>query len=168
MKMSNSKKELAKRSDTDEINQIYNRKKSRRSFLNFFLGSSLFAFMGTVFYPIGRYLVPPRDTKEATPITVAAGRVEDLKPNSGKIIKFGRKPVILIRTDVGQIKAFSAICTHLDCTVQYRSDFKHIWCACHNGHYDLNGINIAGPPPRPLTPFRVNIKDYKIYISKQT
>jgi Rieske Fe-S protein len=25
-----------------------------------------------------------------------------------------------------------------------------IWCACHNGRFDLDGRVLAGPPPRPL------------------
>ncbi len=143
-------------------------KKSRRTFLDILLSSSLFAFIASTFYPVGKYLIPPADTGEATPNSVLAGTVNDLKPNSGKIIKFGRKPVILIRLEDGEYRAFSAICTHLDCIVQYRSDFKHIWCACHNGHYNLNGINIAGPPPRPLTPFKVNITEDKVFVSKKT
>ncbi len=32
-----------------------------------------------------------------------------------------------------------------------------IWCACHNGHYDLFGKNVAGPPPRPLEPYKVQV-----------
>lgn len=143
-------------------------KNPRRSFLNFLLSSSLAAFFMSVLYPVWRFLTPPPDTSDASLDSVPAGTVDELPPNSGKIIKFGRKPVILIRTDTGQIKAFSAICTHLDCIVQYRSDYKHIWCACHNGHYDLNGINISGPPPRPLAPFKVNIREGKIFVSRET
>jgi Rieske Fe-S protein len=142
-------------------------KKTRRSFINILFGGSLFAFIGSVVYPIFRFLNPPKDVGEATPNSILAGTVDELAPNSGKIIKFGRKPVILIRTPSGDIRAFSAICTHLDCIIQYRKDFEHIWCACHNGHYNLNGINIAGPPPRPLAPFKVNIKEDKIFVSKK-
>jgi len=55
----------------------------------------------------------------------------------------------------GNFKAFSATCTHLDCTVQFKNDTQQIWCACHNGLYDLEGRNISGPPPRPLTKYGV-------------
>jgi len=102
---------------------------------------------------------------EPVPTSVIAGEVGALKPNSGKIFRFGNEPGILINTPGGEIKAFTAICTHLACTVQYRDDLEHIWCACHNGPYNLNGINIAGPPPRPLTPFKVNIKGDQIFAS---
>jgi Rieske Fe-S protein len=43
-----------------------------------------------------------------------------------------------------------------------------IWCACHNGKYDLNGHNISGPPPRPLEEYRVIVQKDEIFISKKT
>jgi cytochrome b6-f complex iron-sulfur subunit len=51
--------------------------------------------------------------------------------------------------------------------VQYREDLQHIWCACHNGHYGLSGENIAGPPPRPLEEYAVNIRGDEIIVSKR-
>ena len=59
-----------------------------------------------------------------------------------------------MRTPDGQFRAFSAVCTHLDCTVQYKADTSQIWCACHNGLYDLSGNVVSGPPPRPLETLR--------------
>lgn len=144
-----------------------NSNKSRRNFLKYFLGGSLTVFAFSVMYPVVKYLIPPKST-EPIPTSVIAGEVGELKPNSGKIFKFGNKPGILTNTPKGELRAFTAICTHLDCTVQYRSDLGHIWCACHNGHYNLNGINIAGPPPRPLTEFKVNTKGNQIYASKKS
>ena len=143
-----------------------NKKIQRRSFLNTLLNTGIVALISSIFYPVARFLIPPKNT-EPIPTNVYVGTVGEIKPNSGKIFRFGRKPGILLRTPNGEIRAFTAICTHLDCTVQYREDFKHIWCACHNGHYDLQGTNIKGPPPRPLTRFVVNIKDDKIYVSKE-
>ncbi|NOX89377.1 MAG: Rieske 2Fe-2S domain-containing protein [Calditrichaeota bacterium] len=137
----------------------------RRKFLNFLVNTGIVGLFGSVLYPIIRFLEPPKTT-DVSPSSVQAGKVSDLKPNSGRIIRYGREPVILLKTKDGDVRAFSAICTHLGCIVQFRADFEHIWCACHNGHYDLNGINIAGPPPRPLPVFKVNIKDDIIYVSK--
>lgn len=146
-----------------EISNNYSNK-SRRNFLKYFLGCSLTAFAFSVIYPVVKYLTPPKSS-EPVPTSVIAGTIGELKPNSGKIFRFGSKPGILINTPQGELKAFTAICTHLDCTVQYRDDLQHIWCACHNGHYNLNGINIKGPPPRPLTPFKVNVKEDQIFVS---
>jgi Rieske Fe-S protein len=91
-----------------------------------------------------------------------------VQPNSGRIFKFGNRPGILVRTPAGELRGFSAVCTHLNCTVQYRPDLGHIWCACHNGHFDLNGKNIAGPPPRPLEALVVNVRGQQIVVSKGT
>ncbi len=137
----------------------------RRDFLKFLLTGGLLGFAASVLYPLFSYLKPPKQT-EVEVTNVLAGKITDFEPDSGKIIKFGSKPVILIRLKDGSFRAFSATCTHLACTVQYRKDMGLIWCACHNGKYNLNGINIAGPPPRPLTPFNVNQKGTEIYVSK--
>ena len=140
--------------------------KLRRRLVNFFLGGGILTTFGSVIFPIVNYLIPPK-VKQETTTSVIAGRVGELKPNSGKIFRFGSKPGILILTEQGEYRAFSAICTHLDCTVQYRPDLKHIWCACHNGHYDLTGKNIAGPPPRPLEAYEVDIRGEEIVVSKK-
>ena len=141
-------------------------KPSRRKFINWFLNTTAGAFLLSVLYPVTRYLIPPK-VEESTAATVTPPiKPADVKPNSGQIFKFGKRPAILIRTPGGDLRAFSAVCTHLACTVQYRSDLGHIWCACHNGHYDLNGINIAGPPPRPLEPYVVNVRGDRIVVSK--
>jgi Rieske Fe-S protein len=65
--------------------------------------------------------------------------------------------VILIRVSETDYRAFSATCTHLQCIVTFRRSRQLIWCYCHNGVYDLKGRNIAGPPPKPLTPYVVHL-----------
>ena len=139
--------------------------KGRRRFVNFLLGTGIGGTLVSILYPVLRFLVPPA-VVESAQSNVVAGRVGDLKPNSGMIFKFGSQPGILIKTPSGEIRAFSATCAHLQCTVQYRDDIQHVWCACHNGHYDLNGKNIAGPPPRPLEKYTVNIRGDEILVSK--
>jgi cytochrome b6-f complex iron-sulfur subunit len=138
---------------------------NRRHFTNWLLAGGLLGWIGSALYPILSYLRPPK-VAEANVNTVKAGLASEFKANSGKIVKFGRKPVILIKTESGDIRAFSATCTHLGCIVQYRPDLKQIWCACHNGLYDTRGRNISGPPPRPLEEYAVNIVKDEIMISK--
>lgn len=139
----------------------------RRRFLNRLLGTWAGGVVASVFYPVLRYLVPP-EVPEAATLTVSGGNAATLAPNSGRIVPFGSVPVIVIRTATGELRAFAATCTHLACTVQYRPDLGHIWCACHNGHYDLNGRNISGPPPAPLAVFDVNVKDDEITLLRKT
>jgi Rieske Fe-S protein len=139
--------------------------RKRRQFLNYLLGTSVGATLVAIFYPIIKFMVPPRVT-EATQNSVVAGKANELVANSGKIFKFGNKPGLLVHTPAGELKAFSAVCTHLDCIVQYRPEQKGIWCACHNGEYDLNGQNIGGPPPRPLEAYVVNLRGDDVIVSK--
>lgn len=130
----------------------------RRRFLNWFLGTSLGALVGSVLYPIVRFASPPR-IPEATTNQVEAGDVSDaaLLAKGFKIIRFGAEPVILVKVSDEEYRAFSATCTHLDCIVGYQKDRSRIFCNCHGGAYDLSGRNVSGPPPRPLTAFKVNL-----------
>jgi Rieske Fe-S protein len=139
---------------------------ARRSVLNWLLATWGGGILASILYPIARYLGPP-DIPEATSLSVSAGGASTLRPNSGRVVPFGSRPAIVLRTPGGELRAFTAICTHLDCTVQYRSDLQRIWCACHDGQYDLNGRNVAGPPPRPLEAYDVNVKDDEIVISRR-
>jgi len=109
----------------------------------------------------------PPAVPEASVNEVAAGKTQDLKPNSGKIIKFGSRPALLIRVSETEWRAFSAVCTHLNCTVQYQENTHQIWCACHNGTYDLNGKVVSGPPPAPLEEYAVNVRGEDVVISKK-
>ena len=144
------------------------RETGRRGFVNWMLGTSVGAFLIAVLYPVGRYLVPPTVGESTAASVTLPIKPRDVKPNTGQIFKFGSRPAILVRTSAGDLKALSAVCTHLNCTVQYRPDLSHIWCACHNGHFDLNGQNISGPPPRPLDAFVVNVRGNQIVVSKST
>lgn len=137
----------------------------RRSFINSLLFAGVAALFFATIYPIIRFVIPQK-TKDSSERMVQAAKLDELQPNSGKIFRFGNSPAILINTPRGELRAFTALCTHLNCTVQYRKDLEHIWCACHNGHFDLNGKNIAGPPPRPLEEYEVAIKGDDIFVSK--
>ncbi|MGD8321107.1 MAG: Rieske 2Fe-2S domain-containing protein [Gemmatimonadota bacterium] len=143
-------------------------KMPRKRFLDWLLGTSLGGLVAAVLYPVTRYIVPPEVAESAVSNVVLPFKPTDVAPNSGRIFKFGNKPGILVKTPGGDLRAFSAICTHLECTVQYRDDLKEIWCACHNGHYDLQGRNVSGPPPRPLTPYNVNVRGDQIVVSQAT
>ncbi len=128
---------------------------SRRSFVNWLLGTSA-----------AGYVVAVAGESSTTSVTLPFP-AEEIVPNSARAFRFGNKPGILVRTESGELRAFSATCTHLDCTVQFREDISRIWCACHNGHFDLTGRNVQGPPPRPLDAYDVNVRGEEIVVSKR-
>ena len=130
----------------------------RRDFLNWLLGSSLGILVLWIFYPVLRFVSTPA-VPESTATQVEAGATNDpaFQDTGYKIVRFGEDPLIVLRVDDDDFRAFSATCTHLDCIVEYQRDERRIWCNCHNGMYNLAGQVVSGPPPRPLQAFRVDL-----------
>ncbi|MCP2520235.1 Rieske 2Fe-2S domain-containing protein [Candidatus Aminicenantes bacterium AC-335-A11] len=139
----------------------------RRRFIDFLLGGGIAGTIITFLYPVLKYIWPPKQS-EVIVKSVVAGKINELAPNTYKIFKFGSSPGILINTKEGELKAFTAVCTHLSCTVTYDGDTETIFCPCHNGRFDLKGNVISGPPPRPLEAYNVEIVGEKILVSKRT
>jgi len=131
---------------------------NRRTLINWFLGTTVGALVLSVLYPVLRFMTPPK-IAEANTNQVEAGLVNDpqLLESGYKIVRFGAEPVILVKAADNDFRAFSATCTHLDCIVGFQKEQTRIYCNCHGGCYDLQGRNVAGPPPRPLTPYKVNL-----------
>ena len=139
---------------------------SRRDWLSALVRGGFTASVISFLYPVVRFILPP-EIAESAADEVTATKTSELPPNSGKIFKFGSRPGIVIRTSAGDLRAFTAVCTHLSCTVQYRADMQMIWCACHNGMYDLNGKVVSGPPPRPLEEYTVHVRSDEIVVSRK-
>jgi cytochrome b6-f complex iron-sulfur subunit len=142
---------------------------NRRVFLDALLAVGFVSTAVAIAYPVTRFMIPPASGEPAT-ASAGAGRAATLKPNSARIFKFGSRPGIVVRTADGDVRAFSAVCTHLECTVQFKLDTAQLWCACHNGTYDLGGNVVSGPPPRALEQFVVNLRgepgDEEIVVSR--
>lgn len=138
----------------------------RRRFVEWMLGGGILATLVSFFYPVFRYLVPPARADLGVD-TVMAARVGELEPNTGKIFRFGARPGLLVLTAGGEYRAMAATCTHLDCIVQYRPDLHQVWCACHNGLFDLAGRNVSGPPPRPLETYEVQVRGEEIIVRRR-
>lgn len=142
----------------------------RRRFLDGVLGLGFVSSIGAMFYPLFRFMIPPAVGEPVT-TSVVAGRLSEVGPGTGRLLRFGSRPALLVRTASGELRAFNATCTHLDCTVQYRPDSASIWCACHDGVFDLAGNVVAGPPPRPLERLQVDLRgdpgQEEIVVSRQ-
>jgi thiosulfate dehydrogenase [quinone] large subunit len=73
-----------------------------------------------------------------------------------------KQPVWVVHTRKG-FKAFSAVCTHAGCTVDFQRSSTQFACPCHGARYDAtNGHVLAGPAPDPLPPLRVEVVDGEI------
>jgi cytochrome b6-f complex iron-sulfur subunit len=126
-------------------------------------------YASAIGYPIYRYLgTPARRASELGAVNEVSIPLADLPPaGSAMMFRFGVKPAMLIHHADGSKACFSAVCTHLGCTVQFQPEEGRIYCACHGGVYDMHtGANVAGPPPKPLTAFNVETQDEQIVITR--
>jgi len=72
--------------------------------------------------------------------------------------------VFVVRVDGANARVFSNICTHLACHVNWHPEVQNYISPCHDGHFDILGRNISGPPPRPLDEFITRIEDGSLHI----
>lgn len=72
--------------------------------------------------------------------------------------------VFVIRENENTVRVFSNICTHLACRVSWHPDLQHYVSPCHDGHFDLLGNVVSGPPPRPLDEFTTKIENGNLLI----
>ncbi len=124
-------------------------KPARRNLLNWLLGAGVLGWAVSVLYPALRYLRPLNDVGAGGPLKLSAEEVSTLNKSHFVIARSGTRKVIVFEAG-GQLHALDAKCTHEGCTVQFVPGDSLIWCACHNGKFDLNGRVVSGPPPRPL------------------
>jgi cytochrome b6-f complex iron-sulfur subunit len=133
-----------------------NRTKNRRGFLDALLGASVIGWLGTVFYPIIRYLKPLPQAGPTGPARLTRDEISKLEQQQFVIVPVSGERVMVLQLPNQELLAFSAICTHEGCTVTYQPGESVIWCPCHDGRFDLNGRVLSGPPPRPLPKYAAN------------
>jgi len=142
---------------------------SRRHFVQAGLGVAGVVYVGAIAYPVYRYLMSPAEQAAALAAVTEISLEKSQLPAPGAALAFmfGISAALLIHMKDGNLVCYNSTCTHLGCTVQYQPDQNRIYCACHGGTYDVaTGKNIAGPPPKPLTRYNVEVTDEAIIISR--
>jgi len=127
-----------------------------------------YAWIGAVAVVIGEliagtfaFLWPKKKEGKGEKIFIA-GKVNDFKV--GDIIYFRKERVYVERLEQDFI-AFSAICTHLKCIVNWNGVGKMFECPCHGAKFNRNGEVLEGPPPRPLDLLKLQIVEEKIVVN---
>jgi menaquinol-cytochrome c reductase iron-sulfur subunit len=118
--------------------------------------------VGCLLYPLGHttvsgggeYLPAGKlaGLKEGEPVKVelysdkrdAWNRVVDVKVGSAWVMRQGN-----------EIKAYSTVCPHLGCAVDYDGDEKKFKCPCHHSTFAMDGKVEEGPAPRQLDELEV-------------
>lgn len=142
-------------------------KPPRRSVLNWCLGAGLVGWTASVLYPVLRYLRPLGDVGAGGPLKLSAEELAILGKSHFVIARAGTRKVIVFEA-AGELRALDAKCTHEGCTVQFVPGDSLLWCACHNGKFDLDGRVLSGPPPRPLTKWVATREGDEVTLSMET
>jgi nitrite reductase/ring-hydroxylating ferredoxin subunit len=136
---------------------------SRRLFLCRLFAGWLAGLAGILAYPVARFLAPV-EAPEPLFVLLPASDYLSIPPNSTKTFPWGHKMGILMKASDLSFRAFKGVCTHLDCNVSYKPEERRFFCPCHDGWYDEEGRNIAGPPPRPLERLEVQVHEDKLIV----
>lgn len=131
---------------------------TRREFIQLGLAAVGVAWAGTF---VQSKLFPAESSvQEAQPVEIP---LSELPVGGYKQIVYGGNPTIVLRTNES-IKAFSLICTHLGCIVEWQANQLEFYCPCHDGRFDQFGEVLAGPPPVPLEQFSTRVEADKVIV----
>jgi len=98
-------------------------------------------------------------------------RIDELPVGGYKLLRYPTEdhPCIVVRRSESEIGAYSQSCTHLMCPVHYEHAKQRFYCPCHEGFFSAeDGRVLAGPPPRPLPRYPVEIRSGEIWIIPKT
>lgn len=93
---------------------------------------------------------------------VPAGSVDNYKP--GTVTAFTRGFFYLACLEDGGFLAYSSRCTHLGCTLPWDRKENKFICPCHASAFDIRGVVLSSPAPRPLDRYPVKIENRQIYV----
>ena len=92
----------------------------------------------------------------------ALASTSEIPVGSGMI--FPAKLVVVTQPTAGEYKAFSAVCTHMGCTVSTINNGT-IDCPCHGSMYSIKtGAVVGGPAPRPLPAKQIKVTGDSIFL----
>lgn len=77
------------------------------------------------------------------------------------------EPAVLVRTERGELFAYSAVCTHQRCIVAYQPESEKLVYPCHGSVFDpASGVEVeTGPAPRPLPEIEIKTRDGKVFLA---
>lgn len=158
------------------------KKVSRRQFLTYTLGGTAGFLASGMLFPMVRFAVDPvlktgennafvdvnlpvnQITQNPQAVQFVIHRSDGwYKPENGESLT-----AWVLKDEKGDVKAFSPVCKHLGCTVNWNSNpqFKEqFFCPCHFGRYTKDGANVPGTPPvKPLDKYQTKIAKGRLLI----
>jgi cytochrome b6-f complex iron-sulfur subunit len=142
-----------KKTEMDAKSQLEKKTISRRRLMAYAWVGAAAIVIGELIGGTIAFLWPRRKGPKVETVFIA-GKVADFK--AGEVIPFRKERTFVVRTEEGFL-AISAICTHLNCVVNWNEMLKKFECPCHGAKFNQNGEVLEGPPPRPLNLYKLQI-----------
>ena len=135
-----------------------------RRIITYLLGFSVLSTLAGVLTPILGFVWPPSASAQSGGGRVLIGSLVDIPAGSAKVLPLGTKPIIVVHSKDGKVHAFSAVCTHLGCIVEWDEGRQFILCPCHDARFSpTTGTVISGPAPAPLPAVEIVVNKDDIY-----
>jgi len=132
----------------------------RRTFLQRILCAlSGFGLLGA-FYPVLRYIEPPPESEGANRVEIDAA---ELPPGASRTILYRGRPAVVVNSAQGYI-AYGGVCSHLGCIIKWSPAEQVFICPCHGGKFNVKGVVLGGPVPRPLTAIPVSVAGNRVIV----
>jgi glycine/D-amino acid oxidase-like deaminating enzyme/nitrite reductase/ring-hydroxylating ferredoxin subunit len=87
-----------------------------------------------------------------------ADSFDEIAPGQGKVVEVDSEKWAVFKDDNGQVHCQSAVCTHMDCIVDWNDAEKSWDCPCHGSRFEATGEVIEGPAFSPLDKRNMNPK----------
>jgi len=134
---------------------------TRRRFLTVVFAGATAVGLGGFVAPLIRYAYPVLKGQ-----VYAKQKVANTAQVTAEGVRFDYQetPSMLIQLEDKSYAAYSLVCTHLGCIVKWEAKNRNFHCPCHAGKFDENGVNIAGPPPKPLPKYKLAVEGTDIFV----
>ena len=84
--------------------------------------------------------------------------LDEIKPRDGAIVNIRGKKVAVYRDETEGLHAFSAICPHMGCVLQWNGDEHSFDCPCHGSRFTCQGVVVNGPAKNDLSRMQLRKK----------
>jgi cytochrome b6-f complex iron-sulfur subunit len=140
------------------------KKITRRQFFLYSWVATSFALLGEGVGILFSFL-RPRGEEGLSRGWLPVGQVEDF--HVGSVTAFRQEKFHLVRLEGGFLALYN-VCPHLGCIASWEEEHERFWCPCHAGVFSMTGEVLAGPPPRPLDLFPIEIVEGEIRVDTST
>ncbi len=149
---------------------------NRKDFLLWMIGFSLSSSIITTLVTLYKNIIPPERSLEGKlQLSWVDVGSESMFNEIPKMVYYGEEPIYVYKLE-GEIVAFSSVCPHVRCIVQWNPTDKPnprngeytYDCPCHESSFDIYGRRLWGPAPRGLFEQKLKIENGKVMLGGGT